>query len=278
MAVWKYIHTFLISSVAIAYLIHNHLKRKKRFTIEQLHRASALGDINLLKTILSAGQVPVNRRNEEGTTPLMLAIANGHKECSELLLQHNADPAIRRVTGTHALYFACQSGLTNMVNLLLDYGAQVDQPAYENTTALFVAVEDDHREIVKVLLENGADVNKRAGSGYTPLMLAVKYNHVDVAEMLLDRGADPNCVMTRDGCTPLMLSVMMNFVEMATLLASYGANINTSEPGSDTPLFRAIRHGSLELILSLLSFKPPPNPPQGLSKTNARAKAAATPT
>ena len=114
MTLWRYFHTFLLSSVAVIYLIHNQLKRKKRFTIEQLHRAAALGDISQLKTILGAGQVPVNRRNEEGTTPLMLAIANGHKECAEILLKHHADPAIRRITGTHALYFACQSGLSHM--------------------------------------------------------------------------------------------------------------------------------------------------------------------
>ena len=260
MGFWRFAPATIIGSVFLIWLFHHaRLKRRKMFTIGQFLRAAASGDVKLLTAILTEAKVPINRRNADGTTPLMLAVANGHRACAELLLRYGADPAIRRVTGTHALYFACQSGLTQMVTLLLRYSAPVDQPAYEGTTALFVAVEDNHVEIVQLLLQHHADVNKRAGSGYTPLMIAVKYNYLQMAEMLLERGADVNYV-SKDCCSPLLLAVMLNYVEMARLLAEHGAHINQSTLGCDTPLLRAIRHGSHELVSMLLSFKPAPNP------------------
>ena len=90
--------TVLSSAIVLWWSIRTHLKKKKIFTIDQFLRAAAVGDLQLLAEILEEGKVPINRRNAEGTTPLMLAVANGHNECAELLLRYDADPAIRRVT------------------------------------------------------------------------------------------------------------------------------------------------------------------------------------
>ena len=66
--------------------------RKGVFGYTPLHEAVASGHSNVLDTLLDrAGETHVNCRANSGYTPMHLAASSGHVNCVKVLLKHNAD-------------------------------------------------------------------------------------------------------------------------------------------------------------------------------------------
>ena len=72
------------------------------------------------------------------------------------LLEHGADPNIRRRNGSTPLHQASSHGSLEVVRLLLSYGASIDEKDERGMTPLQVASSGGHDELVKLLLEHGA--------------------------------------------------------------------------------------------------------------------------
>jgi ankyrin repeat protein len=117
----------------------------------------------------------VNTRNNEGNTPLNVAIKQANYAAVRQLLQQGADPNIRNNEGNTPLNVAVKRG--NAVT------------------------------IVAALLQHGADPNIRDNEGNTPLNVAVKryYGYGSVITLLLQHGADPN-IRDNEGNTPLTVA------------------------------------------------------------------------
>ena len=65
-------------------------------------------------------------RQKDGTTPLMIAVANGDADIAAMLLARGADPNLRAVGGTNALSLARARGAAGaeVVQLLQRHGAK----------------------------------------------------------------------------------------------------------------------------------------------------------
>ncbi len=82
----------------------------KKTTFTLLHVANFVysaesGDLSTVKKYLKLGMDP-NSQDHNKDTALMGAALNGHEEIIELLLTHNADPAIKNETGYSSFDFA----------------------------------------------------------------------------------------------------------------------------------------------------------------------------
>ncbi|KAK9723451.1 Ankyrin repeats (3 copies) [Popillia japonica] len=78
--------------------------KKESLSDVQMHCAAMQGDVDILRKILDSGKVHVDSRDKEGTTPLILAAANGNYECVQELLEQGADPTLRRVVRKNELH------------------------------------------------------------------------------------------------------------------------------------------------------------------------------
>ncbi|XP_014673369.1 PREDICTED: ankyrin repeat domain-containing protein 29-like [Priapulus caudatus] len=136
--------------------------------------------------------IAVGMRGEssEGTTPLILAAANNHADCVNVLLEHGAEPNARRLTGTCALFFAAQGGFIDIVRLLLDSGTTIDTASYDGGTPLFVACQCNHIEVVEEMLKRGADIHAEMADGATPLFKAAHKGNLECVEELVKYGAN----------------------------------------------------------------------------------------
>ncbi|KAG8229925.1 hypothetical protein J437_LFUL009660, partial [Ladona fulva] len=72
------------------------LKKESKSDV-MLHLASLRGDLHMLQKLLNSGKVHVDCKDKDGTTPLMLASANGHTKCVTELLEQGADPKCKRL-------------------------------------------------------------------------------------------------------------------------------------------------------------------------------------
>jgi ankyrin repeat protein len=183
-------------------------------TTESLYKAAAEGDIEKVKSLISAG-ANVNERDKNGQTALHLAVINGYKD---------------------------------VVELLIAKGAEIDGKGRYNATPLHEAAWAGNKEISQILLDKGANANALQGeSRWTPLLSACSRGHAEVAELLIQKGAEVNA---RDkwGDTPLYYAVWNEDFKTTRVLVVNGADLNYIPEGEWPPLYYMLWSNEKDLV------------------------------
>jgi uncharacterized protein len=181
------------------------------------------GHIEAVRALLEGG-APVNQPSGgEKTTPLVIAICNGHYDVAKYLLDHGADPNLATIDGLAALYATEDT----------EY-AQVGWAPNPITTQ----EKTSHLDLMKALLEKGANPNARLTKalwfrptshnqewidkkGATPFWRAAQSSDVVAMKLLVASGADPK-IASDEGVTPLMVAAGLG----------WGANASRNVPGA----------------------------------------------
>lgn len=109
-----------MSRLAIAFLIT--LVWSSLAFCGQIHYAAAAGDLAMVKRQLEYRPDLVSSKDDEGNTPLHIAVEFGHKEVMELLLAKGADVNARDEDGWTPLHMAAAAGYKDVVELLRQHG------------------------------------------------------------------------------------------------------------------------------------------------------------
>ncbi|CAB0037964.1 unnamed protein product [Trichogramma brassicae] len=110
-------------------------------------------------------KVHVDAQEEEGNTPLHLALKEGKKKMAELMLRRGANSNLANAEGLTALHFLCK-----YVHDFFDF------------IELFFKISQEKHQPLKIDAQDNL--------GRTPLQWAVASLSPDAVEVLLDRGAD----------------------------------------------------------------------------------------
>ncbi len=214
---------------------------------DELLMACLTGDALAVSRQIAAG-ADVNYENDEGRTPLVMAIAGlGRGDMSrrrerdfeqivDSLLAAGADPN-RGLMST--LILATTTGRLHLVNAMLRAGADIDAatelPTDEEggtmlATALFVALSSD---------EHGATSDGRVGSrrsrldqtfrswsddGSMAVHFAAKSGMTMALSKILDMAPEVTNAQDQEGATPLMLAAAGGHVDAINALLERGAN------------------------------------------------------
>lgn len=160
-----------------------------------LHFAARQGFTDTVKALVEGG-ADLNQPNAgDRTTPLLIAIINGHFDLAMWMLEKGADPTRAAFNGVTPLY--------GVLNIQWAPKSLYPSPkAYQQQQTTYL-------ELMQALLDKGADVNARlqrkvwyqafnsdfAGvdeSGATPFWRASYANDVAAMKLLVSYGADPN--------------------------------------------------------------------------------------
>jgi ankyrin repeat protein len=228
---------------------------------QKFHVAALTGNLSVLQELITKAHLPIDCRDKENSTALLLTCARGHYSCSEYLLANGADPNARRITGASSLYFAVSYHHTRIVELLLNkYKAIVDLSTFDGSTPLHVACEHGFTDVVRLLIQNQANLNAKMNDGTTAMMLACQNGHLPIVELLVTAN-QCNLLMQRlDGVTALFLVVQHGHERIFDYLVEHVETVRETmdlarEDGA-TPLFKACQKGYDSLAIKLLKIKP----------------------
>ncbi len=173
----------------LAILIHSYEQQRAP---DSALPANLLDSINFL---LQQG-VDINKANNEGRNPLLIAAEGGNAALVQFLLSKNAR---------------------------LDMA--LNSPDRRGYTELMAAAFYNHPSLIDPLLKAGANINARDRQGFSPLTFAVKGGNPAIVEALLNQ---PNNT-TRDtksdaGLTPLMYATLENNESIVKVLLSHQAD------------------------------------------------------
>ncbi|MHC4777564.1 MAG: ankyrin repeat domain-containing protein [Planctomycetota bacterium] len=191
------------------------LRRTKQLTEEVFEKVED-GDLDGVTGLLGSG-APVDGRDDERQTPLMVACEGGELGIARLLIEKGADLEARDEDGETPLIHAAGYDEPECVRLLLEKGADVNGLNSEDQqTALMVT---DDLEVVNILIAAGAQIDARDDCGQTALAIAAGQGADEKVELLLEGGADPT-VKDEDGLTPLQIAEQEDEEIVAAILKS----------------------------------------------------------
>lgn len=184
----------------------------------QLMDAVKAGDADAVRRILAADPAAAHAREDDGESPLLMALYTGRRELADLLLAHGRRPdgfeaaalgdverlralldaepsAVTRISsdGWTMLHLAGFFGHVEALRLLLERGADVRAVSINtmrNTPLHATLAGPSGIAGARLLVQAGADVNARQHGGYTALHAAAQHGAIDVIDLLLDAGAD----------------------------------------------------------------------------------------
>jgi ankyrin repeat protein len=137
------------------------------------------------------------------TTPLMHAVAGGHPEMVEFLIQHGAAVNFHPAETGSALHWAAWSGNSKVVMVLLRHGALVDESNYYGETPLILAATNSADiSVVKELIAAGANIHAQSNVGTNAVMGAAWQHHLDTVKLLVGLGLDA-CAKNNKGETAI---------------------------------------------------------------------------
>jgi uncharacterized protein len=219
----------------------------------EFFEAIRAGNLSAVDSLLRSDPSLASRKNDSGTSAVLMSLYSGHPEIRDLLLASaptlevadaaavgnlertkqfvEKDPALAKAfspDGFPVVALASVFGHFEVARYLYERGADINAAATNGSgyNALTGAVAGGHTEIVKWLLERGANSNYRYGPGYSPLLTAAANGHLEIVKVLLERGADPQAT-SNDGKSALVLATEHNHPEVAAWLRS----VVTCAPG-----------------------------------------------
>ena len=134
----------------------------------------------------------VNATDQNGRTPLYLAVEKVHTEIAQQLIKaKDIDLNATNSAGYTPLHWAALYGHTEIALALIKNGAKVNATDQEGNTPLHLAAQKRYTEIALALIENNADVNATNDKGETPLHWAIQYGQTQTALAIIHYGQVP---------------------------------------------------------------------------------------
>jgi ankyrin repeat protein/mRNA-degrading endonuclease RelE of RelBE toxin-antitoxin system len=224
-----------------------HSAEEKQYTEEEENRQKVLGPqllaacadqkISDVRRLLNDGADPnsIYAMNENGDTPLHIAVAHESLAMVKLLIEHDADMEAKNVQqNITPLFFACVPKDNYILEYMLDHGANVNARGPNGSTLLSMACYAGYPEKVTLLLNKGADVSLKDKKGRTALHFACKYKSPQIVKILLTKGADINA--KSEGGTPLHFACFYRNDKVVQFLLQAGADFNIPVLDEFTPV------------------------------------------
>uniref|UniRef100_A0A1X7TMN8 Death domain-containing protein n=1 Tax=Amphimedon queenslandica TaxID=400682 RepID=A0A1X7TMN8_AMPQE len=237
-----------------------------------LHCASQTGNANIIKLLITEGIADLNAVHEWSSTPLFNAVKSGSIEAVDILLTNGArTDVVDNHYGT-PLHCASETGNAYIIKLLLTKGkADVNAVDTWNRTSLFKAVKSGSIEAVNILLTNGARTDVVSKYYGTPLHCASETGNANIIILLITKGnANIINAVDKDNCTPLFNAVKSGSIEAVDILLTNGARTDVVSKYEGTPLHCSARETGSANIIKLLITK-------GKADVNAVDKYSRTP-
>jgi len=148
------------------------------------------GNLNRVKLWVKKNPISLNKPNESGFSPLILAVYRGQDSVAFWLINQGADLNYQSSEGT-ALMAAVYTKRVHFINALLTAGADPNLTNSLGLTALMLAAQTEQPDVIETLLAKGANPKQGNKAGKTAADFARISNCRDCLTLLSNTPAAP---------------------------------------------------------------------------------------
>jgi ankyrin repeat protein len=193
---------------------------------------------------LLAANASADLVDQEGHTPLDVAVGAVNESCTSLLLRHHYSASIHDIDVTqvdyevlrHGLHYAAMFVDLKMVDRLLQSGFLSSRRNGFGRTLLFPALQTRDIDFFESLLDRINDIACTDNIGYNLLHVAVEMNYVEGVKLLIDRGVAINQKAAVTLRTPLFCVNPASTIASDTILEALidgGADMSAKDNGGN---------------------------------------------
>ncbi|ORX71730.1 ankyrin [Anaeromyces robustus] len=228
-----------------------------------LHYASYTGNLKLIDILLNNKyHFDINKRCNDGSTPLMLSIKNEKFECASILINNDSDVNIVDYYG--------DTPLTYMLKNNNSYNEYILDNLIKKDASLpikYISDNDDlkyiinNKFIMKKITYEGIKIKDETSKIITiqhPLLYAVKHNNTTLIKELIRNGAKIDDVDENNNNAIIYAIINKNY-EIVKYLLSHNIEINYSQLDNKSPIIISIRRNeplSFKLIIENINNNP----------------------
>ncbi|KAJ9574723.1 hypothetical protein L9F63_008093, partial [Diploptera punctata] len=262
------------------------VRERDRTMKTALHYCAENASIACADIIIAAAPDLVDVRDEDGYTPLHLAVIAGNRQLIKFLLAKNADVNCLDYERHSVVHWATVCGEVEALELVLDAGANPSTPDIHGGYPIHYAAQmcgpnsemgNDVRfglAVLRKLLGRGVDVNVRDKDGRQPILWAASAGSADAILALVNAGANVEAD-DKDGLTALHCAASRGHTDcLETLVTLCGAEVDVIDSNGCTALFYSVTLGHADSTQLLLSFGAEPNRQDRKGRTPAHCGAA----
>lgn len=154
--------------------------QEKAKSIFDIARTGTLAEV---KDLMKQDPDIINKTNENGFSPLILACYRGNTEVAKFLMDNVKDVNYKSQEGT-ALAGLSVKYNKELTTYLLSKNADPNIADSTGATPLFWAVKFGNKELIELLLKHKADKSKKDSMGMTPFEYALQTNNKEIINLL----------------------------------------------------------------------------------------------
>lgn len=215
-----------------------------------LVQAVSEGDVKNVELLLEV-KVHTGQRDENGNTPLRIAVLQDNAAMASMLLKAGANVNAEGSGTASILGLVLDKGLSKLAKELISAGADPKGLMPDGSMVFPWAIQNGKADEVLAMLAGGADPHLMDADGSPMLHLAVSAGLKEIATALIKHGADPASTDS-EGNGILSLAVKNGWMGILPELAAAGADPNLAAPNGRTLLEQAIFDGDTTLIPLLM--------------------------
>ena len=207
----------------------------------------------MLNLLLRAG-AKINNTDDEGFTPLMLAVRRNNIDIAISLIVNGALLNTHDwLLGRTPLILAAFFKRSEIVQALLKKGASANEEDYEGWTPLHWAVYIGNPFLVHKIKKKSNSISPSEYANQTAYDIRMnEWNRLNIVKLLIMKGADVNAQSHTLGLTPLMLAAVGDNKGVVPLLLQSHANVNVKTRWNELNVMDFARLGGNADIIDLL--------------------------
>lgn len=207
------------------------------------------GDIEIAKLLLENKA----KIKDELLIAIKSPIVESRINIMKLLIDNKANINYTDENGFSPLNIAIESGDMELTKFLITNGANVNSLMQDGVSLIGYAIAQNNMDLLQILIENGANVNNTNGDSWanTPLQTASRLGLDNVVRILLTRNADINAV-DMNGNTALHTAALNSQLSVVKLLLEKNPNLDIQNKVGNTALHLAVISGNIDIVGELV--------------------------